>query len=177
MELLHKNTENLKEYINLHSADQATVLQALERIRESGNIHYLNLLFEMLLSDPPYEIRKEILSMLGSVKLKQSASLFIEAINDSKYLKIRKELLMACWQSDLDFTPYYPELIQIIIDSDWETAFEAFTIIENSDYLPDSVICTLEAEKIKNLSDQPDEMKKYLLNALLGILIDGEKSS
>ena len=177
MEPLQKNPANLKEYSNLHSPDPGIVLSALERIKESGNEGYLTILFDLLLSGPDTEVRKEILSILGSVKIKHATTLLMEAIEDSRYLAIRKELLTACWQNGLDFTPYFPALIQIIIESDWETAFEAFTIIENSEYIPDPLMCIAEVEKLGMLTLPIEEKKQYFLNAVKDLLSQVENNN
>jgi len=167
------SASGLEECGNLQSRNTEIVLSALERIKEKGNTGYLTVLFDMLASDPAPEVKKEVLSILGSVRLKQSVPVFIGAIGDDRYLNIRRELLASCWQNGLDYTPYYPFLIQVIVDSDWETAFEAFTIIENSEYLPDAGMCREEAQKIENLGSISDEKKKYFLHAIVNILNNG----
>ncbi len=161
---------NLKDSHDLHSLDTGIILSALGRIKDTGNTAYLHLLFDLLASDPDAEVKKEILAILGSIKLKKSAEIFTDAIADTRYSKIRKDLLAACWQNGLDFTTYFPLFIRIVVEADWETAFEAFTVIENSEYLPDPTVCREESEKIRNLIGDLEEKKQYFLKAILAIL-------
>jgi hypothetical protein len=169
MENSEKRGINIRDSKDLASNNPAVVLDALARIRDSGNRAHLPVLFDMLNTGTSDEIRKEILSILGSIKIRHSAGIFADAIANPEYLRIRKDLLSVCWQNDLDFSPYFPMLIQVIIDADWESAFEAFTIIENSEYFPSQETCNEEIIKIKSIVDQMDESKKYFLNAIIRI--------
>jgi hypothetical protein len=41
-------------------------------------------------------------------------------------------LISACWQSNLDFSNEIPIFIDILCTADYQSSFDAFTVIENS---------------------------------------------
>lgn len=159
----------------LLSGNPVRIHSGLERLKEVGNEAYLPVLFDMLELDPAIEIKKEILSILGNIKLIRAPSFFADALSDNRYQRIKKELLTACWQNGLDYSEYFPLIIQIIINEDWETGFEAFTIIENSEFLPEEKICNAEIAKIKSaiFRLKLEDNKKYLLKEVVAILENG----
>ena len=59
-----------------------------------------------------------------------------------------KRLLTACWQNGLDFSTFLPVFIDLIIHEDWEIAFEAFTVIDNLEFLPSHEIIKISVGKI-----------------------------
>ncbi len=152
---------------NLFSANNLVVISAINEIKERGNSLYLPLLFELLNSAPENEVEKEILNVLGSVKEKDSVNSFVRAIEDERLKAIRKLLLTACWQNGLDFSTFLPVFIDQIIQEEWETAFEAFTVIDNLEYLPSEAIIHLSVEKINDAMPNADEKKKYFLQEIL----------
>lgn len=152
---------------NLFSTNNQVVISAINEIKERGNRLYLPLLFELLNSAPENEIEKEILNVLGSVKEKDTINSFMRAIEDDRLKAIRKQLLTACWQNGLDFSTFVPVFIDQVINEDWETAFEAFTVIDNLEYLPSDAIINVSVEKINLAMPNADEQKKYFLKEIL----------
>jgi hypothetical protein len=77
-------------------------------------------------------LRKAIESFLNDVKDK---SVCIEVINE-----IRKKwktetlsmLVASCWQSGLDYSAFTADLTEVFVNSDYLTAIECFTVIEES---------------------------------------------
>ncbi len=116
------------------------------------------------------EVKKETLALLNTVKSDNAQSYFIEAIGNNQYEKIRKDLLAACWQNSLDFENYLPFFVHIIIEEDFETAFEAFTIVDNFEYLPGKnakeETLAIIADQLSNLSEQ----KQYFLQEIQKML-------
>jgi hypothetical protein len=160
-----KIDEQIKK--NLFSAKTEVVISAIEAIQKKGNKLYLPILFDLLNSSPEPEIETEIKNLLGTVKDKESVNSFLRAIEDDKYKPIRKELLTACWQNGLDFSTFLPVFIDLIIHEDWETAFEAFTVIDNLEYLPTQEIIKISVDKINKVLPFTNDQNKYFLNEIL----------
>lgn len=152
---------------NLFSPKPEVVAAAINEIKERGNRLYLPLLFELLNTGPEKEIEMEILNLLGTVKDKDTANSFMRAIEDDKFKKIRKQILTACWQNGLDFSTFLPVFIDQVINEDWETAFEAFTVIDNLEFLPAEAIVLISVEKINRAMNNANEQKKYFLQEIL----------
>ncbi len=160
-----KIDEQIKK--NLFSANTDIVISAIEAIKKKGNKLYIPILFDLLNSSPEVEIETEIKSLLETVKDKESINTFMRAVEDDKYKPIRKSILIACWQNGLDFSTFLPVFIDLIIKEDWEIAFEAFTVIDNLEFLPGEEIISKSVVKIMNALPAADEQKSYFLNEIL----------
>lgn len=163
------NTEKIDEQIKnkLFSAKTEVVISALEAIKAKGNKLYIPVMFDLLNSSPEHEIEIEIKNLLGTVKDKTTVNSFMRALEDDKYKKIRKTILTACWQNGLDFSTFLPVFIDLIIHEDWETAFEAFTVIDNLEFLPGAEIINLSVLKINEALNHVPEQHKYFLKEIL----------
>lgn len=160
-----KIDEQIKK--NLFSAKTETVIAAIESIKKKGNKLYIPILFDLLNSMPEPEIETEIKSLLGNVKDKESINSFMRAVEDDKYKPIRKSILTACWQNGLDFSTFLPVFIDLVINEDWEIAFEAFTIIDNFEFLPGEEIIRKSISKIEVALPAANDQKSYFLNEIL----------
>lgn len=160
--------ENINEKLRqaLNSEDIDVVKDALEKISETGNRFYLPLLFDLLNTMPEHEVEVEIIKLIGSVKNKDSVNTFMRAVEDEKYTPIRKKLIAACWQNGLDFSNFILVFIDFVIHDDWETAFEAFTLIDNLEYLPGEEIINMAKLKIKEALPSTNEQKRYFLTEI-----------
>lgn len=153
--------------INLFSANTSIAISAIEAIKKKGNKLYIPLLFDLLNSAPEPEIEIEIKNLLGTVKDKESVNSFMRAVEDEKYKPIRKSILTACWQNGLDFSTFLPVFIDLVIYENWEISFEAFTVIDNLEYLPGDEIIKKSVEKINQALPAASEQNKYFLNEIL----------
>lgn len=160
-----KIDEQIKK--NLFSANTEVVLSAIEAIKNKGNKLYIPILFDLLNSMPEPEIEIEIQNILGTVKDKDTINGFIRAIEDERYKKIRKWIIVACWQNGLDFSTFLPVFIDLVIKEDWEIAFEAFTVIDNLEYLPSPEIINLSKAKIQTAMPSATEQVNYFLKEIL----------
>jgi hypothetical protein len=154
----------------LFSANTDEVIATVNTLKEKGNKEYLPLLFELLRLQPEAEIQKEILQLLGSIKDKETIPVFIEAIEDEKFSSIKKTLLNSCWQSGLDFSKYLNTFVDVVINEEWEVAFEAFTVIENlENFPPEEEIKNIKLKAARALKISSDQ-KAYFLEEILKLL-------
>lgn len=151
----------------LFSAKTEEVLWALNTLKDKGNKEYLPILFELLLSKPESEIEKEISKLLGTVKDKDTISVFIEALKEEKFKPIRKEILTTCWQNGLDFSSHINVFVDLIINDEWAVAFEAFTVIENLKHFPPAEEFKETKLKIARALKSANEQKVYFLEEIL----------
>ena len=154
----------------LASADETVVVNAIEDLRISGSSVYIPYLAQLLLKDNFQEARKSILSLLGDLKDKESIPVLMEVIEDKTYTQVKKELVAACWQNGLDYSDYLARFVDLVIESDMDIAFEAFTVVENAEYLPEASIREMEIAKINRALKSADSLKSYLLRELRGLL-------
>jgi len=152
---------------DLFSAETKTVISAIGAIKKKGNKLYIPFLIDLLNSQPEKEIEDEIKQLLGTVKDKETIESFIEAIQNEKYKSILKTILVVCWQNGLDFSSYTPVFLDIIINEEWEIAFEAFTIIDNFEYVPEHEVVEIAITKIETALKTANEQKTYFLEEAL----------
>ncbi|WP_321374349.1 HEAT repeat domain-containing protein [uncultured Draconibacterium sp.] len=160
-----KINEALKK--QLFSADTEKVLAAINVLKDKGNKDYLPILFELTLAENGAEIDKEIQKLLGTIKDKETIPVFIATLQDDKYKTIRKKVLTVCWQNGLDYSDHIEVFVDLVISEDWETAFEAFTVIENMEHFPSAEVMKPLKLKIAGALKVAAEQKAYLLEELL----------
>ncbi len=102
---------------------------------------------EMLRREQPFEGAIGLLVSLyndtGAVVIRKSVEQFMNDLKDqsaceeiiSEIKKIRKSgttnmLVSSCWQSGLDYSEYPFEFTEVFLRSDYATAFECLTVIE-----------------------------------------------
>lgn len=168
METENSSEKKIKE--KLFSKNSESVISALNRLKETGRITHLPLLFDLLNSTPEPQIEKEILFILNNLKIKEAVVKIIEAIENPEYLSIRKKIISCCWQNGLDFKNHLPLFADLMIEGDWETAFEAFTVIENMENMPEQKIIDVAAGKIREALKSADDQKKYFLTESLSLI-------
>lgn len=162
---LDKNIET-----ELFSAQSENVVSALNSLKEKGNIHYLPILFDLLNSNPDEKVEEEIIKILGNLKVREAAPILAEALQEPKYKSIRKPLTTACWQNGLDFKEYLPVFVNIVIEEDFETSFEAFTVIESMENYPEEKVITEVTDRIHESLRNAGEQKKYFLHEILTMI-------
>jgi hypothetical protein len=155
---------------NLKSNNPEIVLQTIEEIRETGSSAQFQGLMELLHETVNQDIKKNILTLFSELKSTDTVPLLIEAIQNKKYADELKELLSCCWQNGLNYSPYLPLFIDLVINEEFLTAFEAFTVVENMYGIVDEVIVAEQLDKISNSLSLVGEQKQYLLRELLAII-------
>lgn len=151
----------------LFAPQPETVISAIRVLEEHGNKTYLPILFELLIAHTEKSVRDEIQKLLGNIKDKESVLVFIEALKTPKYASIRKEITTACWQNGMDYSPHMDVFTDLVINENWETAFEAFTVIENFEEIPPEVNIKDLKLKIARALKTADEQKQYFLEEIL----------
>ena len=152
---------------NLFSSQTDIVVSTLQKIKKTGNKTHFPLLLDLLISNPEKEIEKEIKKILGTIKVKETIPGFIQALDNNKYKTIQKTLLTACWQNGLDFSDNLPFFVNLVINEDWEIAFEAFTVIENMKQFPGKEILKQVSGKINKALENATDQNKYFLKEIL----------
>ena len=74
---------------------------------------------------------------------------------------------MACWQNGLDYSLFLLVFVDFVIKEDWETAFEAFTVIENMEFLPENETIAEAELKIQQALPSATGQNEYFLKEIL----------
>jgi hypothetical protein len=127
-----------------------------------------DIIIELICDDRHKADRVQVLAFIK--KEPKAAELLMTAIQEAGPVE-RKKLLTACWEADLDCTPYLDMFADIVMKDDFPIAMEALTSIENMH----GVISTAQAEQILNrimeiYPQQADTPKGHLLADLIELL-------
>ncbi|HAH23075.1 MAG TPA: hypothetical protein DCL77_04815 [Prolixibacteraceae bacterium] len=153
--------ENLLK--GLLSADQEKVIETLEELRVSGEPSDIPVLLEMLHISKDKEIKVKIHSLFANLKDVQTIPLIIAAIQNERYAPELQQLVSCCWENGLDYTPYLPLFVDLLIEKDFLVAFEAYTVITNMVTTIDQVKIDVEIEKLDKALHTTTEEKKVLM--------------
>jgi hypothetical protein len=133
---------------SLRSEKTSTVLTALYELKDKGNVSIIPVLLELLSANPDEQVEKEITDILNNLKVQKAVPVLVEALLNPEYYSIRKKIITACWQNGLNYKNQLPLFVDLVIQEEWETGFEAFTVIENMEEYPDREILDLAVRKI-----------------------------
>lgn len=147
----------------LHSADPETVMQAIEELRVEGRTSDFPILLEMLRVTSKPEITSKIKALFANLKDKDTIPLMVQAIQDEKYATVRQQLISACWENGMDYTPYLPVFVDVLIDQEFLVAFEAYTVITNMETAIDQNLLDVEIEKLDKAMHSTTAEKKVLM--------------
>ncbi len=163
-------TDNGKPVSNLNSNNPEIVLQAIEGIRATGTCAQFGELLELLHETKNKEIKKGILRLFSELKSTDTIPLMIDALQKKRYADELKDLLTCCWQNGLNYSPWLPFFVDLVINKEFFVSFEAFTILENLYGKIDEDIISRQLVKIDNSLKDADEQKRYMLNELKHII-------
>lgn len=136
--------------LGLSSKDNKVVLDSISQLRQEGQIQDLTILFDLLISDAHPNIKESIYKFLWDVKDQNTDKVIIDAILNDKYSSIQKNLVEVCWEASIDFSKFLSTFVDLLIQSNFETSFEAFTVIEN---ITEKISDEMKPEQMAKLKD------------------------
>lgn len=144
----------------------------LASIRKSGSLKQFSRIVEILAENQHNAIAKDASVLLADIKKPEVVDLMIAEIKNHKNREIKRQLVQACWESGLDYSIHLTDFANIFIEADYETAIEAFTLIENTvlDFAPNMEIKAEMTDKIKAIVLDLPEHKQNLAMELIHIL-------
>jgi len=151
----------------LNSADTEVVLESIEALRVEGIASDIPVLLEIMRQSKNTEVKAKIASLFANLKDKETIPMLINAIQDKKYENHLQQIVSSCWENGLDFTPYLPVFIDLLIEKDFLVAFEAYTVITNMEKAIDQRLIDVEIEKLdKAMHSTTDEKKALMLDVV-----------
>jgi hypothetical protein len=124
---------NEKIIENLFSSNVDIALETIETLHDTGDISYIPAIIELMLISEFAVVKDAAHKLLGELKQPDAIPYLIEGIESERNRPIKQQLLSVCWENGLDFTPNIGRFIEWMLEGDYMTAFEAFTVIENLD--------------------------------------------
>lgn len=156
--------------LGLKSTDDKVVLNSLNLLRKHGKPEDITLLLDLMISNSNPEIQSSIHSFIADLKCQNSDKIILEAINNEKYLEIIKFLISICWEASINFSKHIATFVDLLIETDFETSFEAFTVIENLTEKISEENKLVEMTKLKDAIPEASPEKKRLLHEAIHII-------
>lgn len=158
--MAHEHTPILQ---GLKSSDSLKVIETLEELRISGKVSDIPVLIELLHLTQNPEIKSKIIDLFGNLKESDSIPLIIEAIRNQKYAPELKDLVASCWENGLDYSQYLTLFVDLLIENDFTVAFEAYTVIINSEHQIKQEIIDQQVDRLQTALATTSEMKRQLI--------------
>ncbi|TVR40262.1 MAG: hypothetical protein EA392_04255 [Cryomorphaceae bacterium] len=117
---------------NLFSASDEEVMAAVKELSDSGDDQAIFPLLEVLLNGSD-DAQQAVTSVLYQLKNRKAAQALVEALENPKYIPVRKTILASFWNSGIMPVDKLPLLCAIAAEGDFEEAFEVLTIVEAMD--------------------------------------------
>jgi len=94
--------------------------------------------FIRLLIDPEHRLEK--LEALNIIRKSNAQQFLVDLIAMPKFEKHQKEVVMACWESGLDFSNHLIFFANLVVNCEYPVALEAITVIDEMQLLTDSLL-------------------------------------
>lgn len=168
---INMNPNDHKNILNgLQSADSLKVIETLEELRVSGKVSDIPFLIELLHLTSNPEIKSKITSLFANLKESDAIPLIVEAIQDQKYAPELKELVASCWENGLEYSNYLTLFVDLLIDSEFLVAFEAYTVIVNMTAQIDQAKIDVEIGRLEEAMKTTSDQKKALILDVIDFL-------
>ncbi len=119
------------EIKQLYSQQEKEVIEALIKLRNSGDEEIMDALIDVLVATQSKEVYDEICKILYDLKNQESVKIIIDSLQLEKTQNHRHILISALWQSSIKSEEYLKELVDAAIVNDFITCLECLTVIEN----------------------------------------------
>lgn len=108
------------------------MIQSITEIRNSGAVNMLPALLALVNKNTHQLVRSEIIELISELKATEAAPLVVESLQKNDFGDYLSAVVAACWQSRLNFSKHLSVFANLFVRSDYKTALEAFTVIEES---------------------------------------------
>jgi ribosomal protein S7 len=159
---------NEKHIKNLYSTNSSIVADTLAKIKESGNSSYIPVLIDLLHNTREEQTSSSILDILSEIKHADAVPFMVEAIENDKYSKIHEMLIRCCWENGLDYSNHLSVFVSHLISGSYMTAFEAYTVIENTETKISETSAKQMIDQLQNaLNNNTPADRKTLIDAII----------
>jgi hypothetical protein len=165
-----ENKKNKELANKLNSGDSYLIFEALKEIKEIGTINIIPYLFDLINENTPGIIKNDILQLICDIKEQSAAPMLVDAMLARKFGEDTSSVIATFWQSRLDFSNYLPAFIGIFIKEDYQTALEAFTVVEGSIHNISREIQQECIDILKTAAKSITKMKRPLYDELVKVV-------
>ncbi len=121
----------IKQIISgLESNNDKEVSKSLGALKTAGNSKVLIPLADLLLISTDQKIKTDILEIFSSLKDSSAVDEVISIIKSDKYEDIRQSILATIWNTQLDYSYYLADFVDIACEGELLEALDCLTIME-----------------------------------------------
>ncbi|MBI9053393.1 MAG: hypothetical protein JEY96_06215 [Bacteroidales bacterium] len=153
----------------LESSDEKVLLETLQKISKEGNNEILVKVIDLIEKSSSTKVRDEIIKIIENLKEQDSSKILIDAITNPKNSKELSILVSACWKNGLNYEEYLDVFIDIFVKSEFQLAFDAFTVIDTYENVDES-IANINLIKLENSLEDLTDDKKALCTELINVI-------
>jgi hypothetical protein len=160
---------------SLLSGDLEKIRLALEDIKKSDNVHYVQPLVALWVDAMDPEIKEVTLSMLNTLKVKGFEEELMICLRKTAWKNHFGAIMAFMWNSGGNPYSFLVELIRIALENGPETMLECFSIIEVMDGpLPEEQLIEAQSLLHEAHQNERDEYLKNLIALLSNAIADKE---
>ncbi len=167
-EEVKKLSEQVKELENLSDQNLIKKLAEYRQIALAGLTPHL---IRRWVESRAMELSDALFQYFVDTKNQAELTYFIEAIHNEDFIEKRSELISILWQSSLDSTEYFEDLISIAVSGDYMTIIEVSTVIESYDTgFEEQAILDATYQLSDAIDEEGDIERKKLLENLRQVI-------
>jgi hypothetical protein len=129
---MKKQKKNKVLIARLNSGKAELVLDAIKKLRDVGNINYLDDIFKVYSSHAAREVKKAISDLISDIKDNKAAPFIVAFLGRIRNSDDLTCYTSCCWQSAIDYSSDIEFFTNLVISGNYQLAIEAFTVVENS---------------------------------------------
>ncbi len=167
---------NNNEIIKILKSENIVLqMETLQYLTKEGNRDILPEVLSLLNATVETTIRDEIIIILENLKEQECVLDVIKAIGNQDYKEILPILVSTCWKNGLNYSEHLEVFTDVFIQSVFQLAFDAFTVIDNIETIDKAVAdkCLLRME---NAVEDIKEDKRPLYFELINIIEDKKEN-
>ncbi len=173
----NENKFILETKATLKSNDEKMVLSKLREMKVSGNVKILPYILDLLKTSNSENIIQEVLNIIRDLRDQKCVPVIIKYVDDNKVGEHIRDVLSSCWQSRLDYHGHLNSFANCFLHGDYQTALEAFTVIEEMLWKSTEEQIQSCRKVIMNNASNINEEIKPLYNELLKVLNEGRSEN
>lgn len=157
---------------SLNSCNDTKITDAIQKIIKKDFFVFIPKLATLYVTTQNEDIKRIIADSFYCLKKPDSILHIISVISDKSLVKDNKMLIASCWNTGLDYAPHLEFFTNLVASTEYETAIEAFTVIEEAMHYDNiEETCALNCiAGLKSKIEMNNREKSYLYVELIKVL-------
>lgn len=126
-----KETQEQKALKRIQGTNSKEIVKGLADLRKHGKHGSIRPVVELLANTQDEEVRNQSMKFLCDLRQEEALEPLVECVTDEEFHHIRKELLEALWQSNLDASDYLNDIISVVPSMTYNELIELMTVMDN----------------------------------------------